>query len=335
MASVRNERRNWGEGSFMNILFLTTKNYYEKKMSRVRFHGMREIAKLCNFKMSGIGFPDWNQNKDFNKNVESLDFNPDLIVAYPAYAPEPENHFSGIEKSQWPLCIRYNEMYDIAGTKNEIEKCNANLVICHHENEMQMYPGMNFQQGRVEFVHIPHSADSNIFYPEPSANVKYDLMLGGMVQGHYPLRTFLKKNMPAIGKGLRWKILDHPGYNRPGASEDVFAREFADNIRSTKIFLTCSGIPKTRYAKYVEIPACGVSIAGDMPREDEENISKFLINIDPSMGVDGIRERLMYYLDNEADRQVLIRNGIDWASKYTQEKYAEKFISAAREFLAK
>lgn len=335
MASVRNERRNWGAVQEMNILYVTTKKYYDTKMSRVRFHGMKEIAKLCNFRMSGIGFPDWDNSKDFNDNVDSLEFEPDLIVAYPAFAPEPENHFRGIQDSRWPLCIRYNEMYNIEATKKEIESANANLVICHHENEMQFYPEMEFKQGKVEFVHIPHSADSGIYYPDSSAEVKYDVMLGGMVQGHYPLRTFLQKNMHAICKDMRWRILEHPGYNRPGASDNIYAKEFADNIRSTKIFLTCSGIPRTRYAKYVEVPACGVSIAADMPYEDEENISKFLINIDVSMGVDGIRERLMYYLDNEADRQVLIRNGIDWASKYTQEKYAEKFISAAREFLAK
>ena len=319
----------------MKILFLTTRNYYEKKMSRVRFHGMREIAKLCDFKMSGIGFPDWDTSKDFNQNVKSLNFNPDLIVAYPAYAPERENHFSGIEHSKWPLCIRYNEMYDIAATKNEIEKCNARLVICHHENEMQMYPGMNFRQGDVEFVHIPHSADSGIFHPDPSAEVKYDVMLGGMVQSHYPLRRFLRENLHEICKGMRWKIIEHPGYNRPGASEDVFARQFADNVRSSKIFLTCSGIPRTRYAKYVEVPACGVALAGDMPREDEENISKFLIEINVNMGVNGIREKLLYYLEHEEERQRLVENGISWASNYTQQKYAEKFIAAAKQFLGK
>ena len=229
----------------MKILFLTTRNYYEKKMSRVRFHGMREIAKLCDFKMSGIGFSDWDSSKDFNENVSSLDFNPDVIVAYPAFAPEPENHFRGIESSRWPLCVRYNEMYDIEGTRNEIEACRAKLVICHHENEMQLYPDVKFKQGPVKFVHIPHSADSQIFCPDPEAEVRYDVMIGGAVHDHYPLRKFLKENMHSICKDLRWKILEHPGYNRPGASDDVFAKEFASNIRSAKIFLTCSGIRRS------------------------------------------------------------------------------------------
>ena len=64
-----------------------------------------------------------------------------------------------IDKVTIPKCIRYNEMFDIDETINEIIKSRANLVICHHNNEMKYYQ----QLEDVKFVYIGHCANSNIF----------------------------------------------------------------------------------------------------------------------------------------------------------------------------
>ena len=57
-----------------------------------------------------------------------------------------------------PKCLRYNEMFDINFTRDEILKSGANLVICHHQNEMEYYQQME----NITFKHIAHCANHHM-----------------------------------------------------------------------------------------------------------------------------------------------------------------------------
>ena len=56
----------------INVLFLCDKKHFDAKMSRVRFHSMAAIEKVCNLKWSGINWPDYDSGKTVQENLISL-----------------------------------------------------------------------------------------------------------------------------------------------------------------------------------------------------------------------------------------------------------------------
>ena len=51
-----------------------------------------------------------------------------------------------------PVCLRYNEMYDVKWTRKEIDESGATMIICHHENDMEPY--INHYGDKIKFIHI-------------------------------------------------------------------------------------------------------------------------------------------------------------------------------------
>jgi len=118
-----------------DILYLCNRATFETKMSRVRFHGIKALEKEANLKWSGIGWSNYDNAKTVQENIEIIYPHklPDIVIAY---KPLEMKEFSKII----PLkCMRYNEMYDINLTFNEIMQCKPNIVICHHHNDYLEY----------------------------------------------------------------------------------------------------------------------------------------------------------------------------------------------------
>ena len=322
----------------MKILYLCDKDQYIKKMSRVRFHGMEAIEKITDFKWSGPNWENYNNDKPVQDNIDNTygSEQPDLVVAY---KPLDMKEFS---KTRVPRCIRYNEMYDIDSTIKEIMQSRSNLVICHHENDCKQYKKLfnNFNLFPLKFYHVAHCAEKTVYKPYEVEN-KLDLLLIGAINiftkfgQHYPLRDRMVKIIKKIENSTNYncKIHAHPGYNHGDASTNKYAIGFAKIICSAKICITCSGVPRSRFGKYVEVPMCGIAIAADLPDEDRESFSKFLIEIDMDMADEEIIKKLCYYLKNEEERKALIQEGLKFSEQYTQEKYAERFVKAVKEFL--
>lgn len=311
----------------MRILYLCNKEYYLYKMSRVRFHSMQAIGKISEVIWWGIGWDNYNNEKTVQENINNLDKKPDIIVSY---KPLEMKNFKEVSI---PKCLRYNEMFDKEWTIKEITESGANLVICHHKNEMPFY--QEYFGNKVKFYHIPHSAETTIFkdYNLPKTT---DILLVGMIHEKYPLRQKIQKLLSKDKKLKKYNsnIFQHPGYNRGDANSDVYAIEFAKAINSSKITVTCSMVYRNRLAKYVEIPMCASVLAADLPAQDQEDFKQFIIEINTKMKNKQIVEKLIYYLENDEERQKLIHKGLEWCKNYTQEKYAEKFIETVNTFLS-
>tara|TARA_Y100001938_G_C8052348_1_gene412509 strand:- start:398 stop:1387 length:990 start_codon:yes stop_codon:yes gene_type:complete len=324
----------------LNILYLCDKNVYDTKMSRVRFHGMRAIGKHTdvNLTWSGPGWPKYNKNKSVSKNIENIckDIKPDLVVAY-----KPLNLIK-FRELDIPKCLRYNEMYDVDWTNKEIIDTKSNLIICHHENDMNEYKKM-YSMKRIDhtlrFYNIPHAAEK-IIYRDYGMPKKYDVLLAGAVftksllGDHYPLRIRLARDiLPKMSKKYKCNILQHPGGNLYNASSDQNSFYYAQQLSSAKICVTCSGVPKSRFGKYIEIPMCGTAIAADMPGEQQEQFKEFMIEINMSMTDEEIINKLSHYLDNEEELNKITTRGMKYAENHTQEKYAESFVNIVKEYL--
>ena len=318
-----------------NILFLCDKIHFDSKMSRVRFHSMNAIEKKSILKWSGNNWPDYDSEKTVQENIDIIYKNqekPNIVIAY---KPLDMKKFSEVDAIK---CIRYNEMYDRPWTVSEIMQSRANLVICHHENDYKEYAArfQNFKVWDIEFAHIAHCAEQTVFkdYKLPK---KYDLFLGGAINGfstlgrHYPLRDRMVGIMRKMAeKGYKTHIHGHPGYDLADAHTDKYAIDFAKEINSAKIAITCSGAPKSRFGKYVEIPMCNTAIAADIPDEDQDNFKQFILELHMSMSDEEIIDKLEYYLENDEEREKLTSLGHAWSKNYTHEKYAERFLEILR-----
>ena len=319
----------------LKILFLCARQTYLTKMSRVRFHGIRAIGKLCDLTWSGNGWENYDSLRTVQENIDLIygDEQPDVVVAY---KPLELKEFSEIKPVK---CIRYNEMYDIEWTIKEITESKSNLVICHHKNDMDQYVKMfnSYKDHTVKFVNIPHCAEK-IIYKDYGLPKEYDIILAGaiftksLLDDHYPLRIRLATEiLPKMSKKYKCKILQHPGGNLGDAASDRNSFFYAQELSKAKICVTCSGKPRSRFGKYIEIPMCGSALAADLPGEEQDKYKQFMIEIDMSMSDEEIINKLSYYLENDEERQKLIDKGYKYAVGYTQENYAQKFLEALNE----
>ena len=317
-----------------NILFLCDKYYYTQKMSRVRFHSMESISKVTNVIWWGPNWEGW-QDGSVKNNIENIEGKIDLIVVY-----KPLEMGKDWKDIDIPICLRYNETYDQDWTKKEIIESNASFVIFHHENDLYG----NIEDYRkmlpdVRFEYIPHSAEKTIFREYPEIKKDWDVLLVGAlgytskVGQHYPIRDRMASILHKFPK--KYKV---NRYNRPpGRSEKAYengpAVQFAKVINSTRICITDSGAPKSRFGKYVEIPMCGTVIAGDIPNDDQENFRKFVIEIDNNMTDEQIISKIVGYLDDSEKLNKMRDIGLSWSNQYTQEEYANRFVKKLEDFI--
>ncbi|HXV75992.1 MAG TPA: hypothetical protein VD788_06680 [Candidatus Polarisedimenticolaceae bacterium] len=318
----------------MRLLALVDRETYLTKLSRVRFHSLEAIGRLCELRWSGPGWPGWDVALTVDANVARSGWTPDLIEVYMPFGDQFAGNVSikGIADTSIPVCLRYNEAFKVKRVKNEIESCRADLVVFHHENEMRPYLSLRWKHGRVSCAHIPHSAEPSIFRPygEPKTT---DLMLVGALGPRYPLRNRLAKLLPRFPRPYRAVAFEHPGYVHADAHTDRYAERFARAISATQICLSCSGRTRTRYGKYVEVPMCGTALAADMPEQDQDRIGKWLIELDLGMTDRQIIDKLVAHLEDPREMSRRVEAGLAWARQYTQQHYAERFVAIAEEFV--
>ena len=323
------------------ILYMIHKTTYLTKMSRVRFHGITALSNIDDIEVIYYG-PEWDHYQHsltVTQNIENLKRyymghnSTELIISgVIAYKPLDFINYSEIP---YHKIIRYNEMYDVPWTKKEILESGSQLVICHHLNDCQEYQKMNLKTKKginIDFIYIGHCAD-DVIYKDYGMDKKYDLMLAGCLnQQHYPLRNRLKKIMEDMSSEYTIYIHPHPGYDLKDANTNKYQIEFAKAIHQAKIVLTDTGITRSRYGKYVEVPACHSVIAGDIPDDTADDYS-YVIELNMEMTDESIKHELKKYLDDTDLYNEKIQKGIIFANEYTQEKYAERFYTILKKYL--
>jgi hypothetical protein len=289
---------------------------------------MKAVGKFCDLTWSGNNWKNYNNSLSVQENVEIIyknQENPDVVVAYKPL------EFKEYSKTEAIKCIRYNEMYDVEWTKKEINESGAEIIVCHHLNDMKQYQEI-YKDTNIKFFNVPHSAEKTIF-KDYNLTKEVDILLVGSIfyvsslGDHYPLRQRMSNLLSKIDSKYKCGVFPHPGGDLSAAHNDVYAKQFAMAMNSSKICVTCSGTPKSRFGKYVEIPMCATAIAADLPGEQQEEINKFLIEINMTMSDDEIINKLTYFLENEDKLQEKINFGLEYAEQYTQEKYAKRFMN--------
>ena len=319
-----------------NIVFLVNKQYFNTKMSRIRFHSIRALFdhNEVNGIYTGPGWDNWVSTISPQANLDNIlkDKNCHLVIGYKPL------QISGFADINYTKCIRYNEMYDKQWTLREITESKANVIVCHHYNDYKEYITIlkNKKLNHIKsLTWVPHCAEASIFKPKPEIEKNYDVALVGatnvttMLGEHYPLRARMVRLLNLMPSKYKCAVIPHVGGSHSDAYTDKYAHDFAGKINSSKIIITDSGAPKSRFGKYIEVPMCGVALAGDVYNDhpkDVDLLKSFLIDINMQMSDQEIIKKLIYYLDNEKERNILIKNGLNYTSNFSQEKYAEQFI---------
>ena len=309
----------------MKIIYLCNKKHVQTKMSRVRFHAMKELGKLVYVKWWGIGYDGYDNEKTVQENLDTLEFTYDMAISY---KPLEMKEFKNINI---PKCIRYNEMFDIDLTRNEIIDSGADLVICHHKNEMRFY---DKNMENVQFKHIAHCANKDIFKPL-NLEKDIDLLLIGSIWDRYPLRIRMAKILQTLSGEFKTQIYQHPGYDLQNAHNDEHLHDFVRTINRAKIAVTCTGKYRCRYGKLVEVPMCKTALACDIPEEEENEFNQILIQIDNSMTDEEITDKLRTFLRDDEQRKQKEDFGHYWAQRHTQELYAKRLMNTIYEFLGR
>jgi len=316
----------------MKILYLINKDYFDFRMDRNRWHSIDAISKVSDLVYSGINWPNYDASKTVAQNVKAIygGDKPDIILTYKPL------EMAGMKEVSIPKCIRYNEMYRENKVRADIIDGGMNMVICHHRNDLLQY---REDYPDVQFFNISHCAEATI-YKDYGLPRKWDIMFcGAVTRKAYPFRyRLLQLAKVRLRKKMNVLILPHPA---PGIRRRVhwtkiqgpILDKWAKIVNQSKICLTCSSRWKYRLSKYAEIPMCRSLLAGDFPDEDPDFWPQFMLELNPQDSDDELEEKILYYVNNDEERERLATRGMQLVQDYTQEKYAERFVSCVQDFL--
>jgi len=297
------------------IVYCCKMEYFIKKMSRVRFWAIIELARHPNIAMFfiGKGWANFIPTKSIDRQVDI--FKPNFIIWYKPMEYTSKN--SGI-----PKCIRYNEMWDEKWTRKEIDGSGSNLIICHHLNDWEKYVKLYENSVNKKFIYLPHHANPEIFYNQ-YLEKDIDILIAGVIkEKNYPLKYRLSELVKKL-QSYNVHVLRHPGYNINDAYTDKIQKEFAYYINRSKLVISCTSSYNYRLGKYVEIPMCGGVIIGDIPYEEIDDFRKFVVEVNMEMSDDEILNKIRGALE---DQELLLKYsliGEAWAQKYTTKKYVD------------
>jgi hypothetical protein len=306
------------ETNKFRIVYCCNMEYFIKKMSRVRFWAIIELAKHPNIAMFfiGKGWANYIPTKSINRQI--ICFQPNFIIWYKPFE-------FNIKKSGIPKCIRYNEMWDEKWTQKEINESGSNLIICHHLNDWEKYIKLYENSINKKFIYLPHHANPDIFYNQ-YLEKDIDILIAGVIkEKNYPLKYRLSNLVKKYLQKYKIHILQHPGYSINDAYTDKIQKEFAYYINRSKLVISCTSTYNYRLGKYVEIPMCGGVIIGDIPYEEQDDFRKFIVEVNMSMTDDEIIDKIKNTLENQ---ELLLKYsliGEAWAQKYTTKKYSDNF----------
>ena len=198
-----------------NIVFLVNKQYFDTKMSRVRFHSIRALFDHVDVNgiYTGPGWDNWDSGLLAQENLDNILQGDEchLVIGYKPL------EISGFADITYTKCIRYNEMYDKQWTLREITESKANVIVCHHYNDYKEYITIlkNKKLNHIKsLTWVPHSAESSIFKPKPEIEKKYDVALVGatnvttMLGEHYPLRARMARLLNLMPSKYKWAVIN-------------------------------------------------------------------------------------------------------------------------------
>jgi hypothetical protein len=302
----------------IKILYLDTFENWNIRMDRTWHNYIIAMHHHKDIKMTitGPGFPNFKTAFDaFLTNKPNL-----IIIDHPKSIPG----WKDIKTFHVPIVKMFNETFDIKNTKREILETGISLSIFHHPEHIQDFKDLF--SDHYQFRGIQHRIDPMIF-KEYKNEKSVDILIAGHTNDYlYPFRARLLQ-MIKDGKFGKWKtkILEHPGYSVENI--DVQIKNYVNDVNRSKIVLGCSSLLKYPLSKYMEYPACGSLMAGDIPNYKHDFFKDIGIELNPEWSDDKIVEVIDYWLTNDIERIEKTNHAYELIhSQYTTKQYVEQFI---------
>jgi hypothetical protein len=318
----------------MNILFLVSRYYYERKMARSRFYQMEAVGRCDGVHLTywGTGFSGYCHTDTLADNIKRV-FGMSTFDLIHVYKPEDHKHVAGCLT---PKSIDYDEARHRKAKIREVLRNGIGLAVFHYHNEMQALMKYSRLTRGCRLVHLPHCAERSIFEPvaRPWEERSIPLLLtGALGQKHYPLRA---RYAALIRAGrLPGEIRPHPGYRLPGIDHigDQYV-DYANHLGRARLTLVSSSKFHYALAKYFEASMAGCLLIGDVPQELHDTLGRYMVRLTPDMSDDQIIDRVTWWMEHDAEAQAMAVESQQLAlSHFTMERYAEQFVRVARDFL--
>ena len=321
----------------MRILFTGLKTRNLVNMNVIHYLE-QEVSKLADCDWSGPGWENHVPGEEIDETVRRLYGNdpPDFIVCNRPNIDEykrwgdrktttppiistladlhvnPQNWVDLINRSSKGVLMRY--LYS-----PYIRKMILNKFMYYTKfDESYCQDNIN-----VEIMHFPWFTDKRVY--KPNAEKEHDVIfLGAYRKKVYPLRNRLVSQLPRLCEEKRWNYIIKgrpPGISAqrdiPQLLEQgyIVGEKYAETIAKSKIFIFGNSIFRYPLTKYFEIMGSGTLVMANKPQSAEYlhlEAGENYVEIDK----DNWKEKLTYYLEDDAERERIARNGYETMMKY-------------------
>jgi len=323
----------------IRVLCLFPHFYWTRKMSPVRRHSIRAIARRDDVKLvlSGPGWPDYDVSQPVRDNLRRLMPDAEVVLWYKPLGTDEVPALIRPRELGVPACLRFNEAWwPWRRAMKEVIASGTELVICHHANDVRRF--RPFRGWRPLVRHIPHCVERSIFAPaaQPQPQRPIPVVLTGNVHKRtYPLRYRLER---LIRSGqVPGEVRPHPSYEMGTEAEAAAqVQAYADHLGRAKIAVVDSSRYRYPLSKYTEAALAGALVLGDMPELPPPGFAEFVVPIDRRASDRTIMETISGWLDNEPLRIRRAERGRRIVlARYTQEHYAAAWVGAVCELLGR
>lgn len=308
----------------LRVLYLFPRKLYDHKMHRVREQWGRALGNLPDVRVTfwGPGWAEYDGSKTVQENIDRIGDHYDAIIAYGPHL------MRRVYRTKAPRVLMFTDA-NHAATQSTIDFFDPALVVYSHEQDVRRWHVPNL----VAVLH--HCVERSLYYcPAPIKERTIECLFAG----RYSPPTYMARagfhRLLQAGK-LPGRIRPHPGdkvESRDKAWEQL--RDYAADLHSAKVFLTCCGQHGYFYQKYLEAFAAGCVVIGTRPRDPwfKRDFDDLFVEVDLDMCdtevVAIVKETLA---DEPAMQQRADAAQKAYLADYTMEHYAERLRDAILE----
>ncbi|WP_130858696.1 glycosyltransferase [Gracilibacillus phocaeensis] len=296
----------------LKILFVTRND--REYIVPASHYFIEELGKLTNLHVT-------HQSGDINKLVAEMEEKPDFIYIND-YLENGSPVVKNLKQLKLPFAVGLHDLhYQKPYRKAMLKKEEVQHIFTYYRDKfLQWYPEFSEQ------MHwLPHHAHSDI-YCDYHQNKDIDvLMMGSLLEDYYPLRVLMQKR---LDRRPGFVYHSHPGYRNVQQQENnvYVGTSYAKELNRAKISLTCDSVFKYPLMKYFEITACNTLLLA--PYSKELGDLGFIPGVNfVSINEQDFEEKMDYYLENEAERQMIAHNGMYLSQhRHSTKQRAQDFL---------
>lgn len=303
----------------LKILFITKD--YSQWITKNYIYFIEKLSEYTEVKV-------WHDAADIRYILKKLDFQPDFILLND-FRPHMLPKITRLSSINIPLGIIIEDLHrEIEEGRKFINENNIkNVFSISRDKFYKSYP--NYKHDVYWF---PHWVNTDVFKDYGlEKDIDY-LLMGAIVQEHYPLRKLIIDKMQNETGFIYNK---HPGYKNIKDNNALIGEKYAREINRAKIFFTDGGIYNYPVKKYYEVLACKTLLLAPTFKELEDLGFIPDVNFVAINGSDFL-EKAKFYLEHKEEREKITENGYNMVrSKHSTEMRVIQFVKTVQDILIK